>query len=436
MDRQQIMNRRQDEGVEAWAKAGYIGTLNMAVGTGKTITALKAAMRALTDGKLRKGDTIRFMAETNARWLTIEEELDQFNSIFGIDVRELFSFDYQCYQAVPEWTGSAMDVYDEIHCGLTAKYHVAMLESKAPCKIGLSATIAGNKTVFTGEVPDEMKDKVKQSWADTDNGIVTSYINKGQLLQIICPIVYQYDIEEAIKDEVLAPFDTYIVYHQLDDTYATYKQKFGKVTEQKMYDIWLKARNKLYQRNKANGVEKTSEEIKKDANAAAFLGMKMAYFLSNTQSKQRLVKALLALEGKKSIVFSRYKDPMRNLAVVAEGNVKEMVEDFNEGKIRIIGTAQKLKQGITLKGIEVAVMMNYTSQSWELIQQLGRVIRWAPGKVARLYIIVTVGTLEENWYEKMTKMYSENLNLLGHINLNIKGRIDGNSILQRYKALK
>lgn len=434
MDRLQIMNQRQQEGIEAWAAAGFVGTLNMAVGTGKTITALKGAMKAYEKGILAKGDKIRFMAETNARWLTIEEEMDQFEQITGIDVRELFEFEYQCYQAVPKWEGSAMDIYDEIHMALTAKYHTSLLESHAVCKLGLSATIPRNKSVFREDLSPDMLDKIRQSDYDTATKKITEWINKGQLLQVLCPIVYEYDMEEAVKDGVLSQFETYVIYHELDDVLRPYKQKYGWVSEKKMYEIYMKAMKKNYSYDD-DDEEKSTKAIKNKQSASAFLGRKMAQMLTELPSKRKLLKAILEIYRRPTIVFSKYKDPMRGIVEkVAEGDVTAIVEDFNNGRIRTIGTARKLQQGITLKGIENAVMMSYTSQSWQLIQQLGRVIRWAPNKRAILFIIVTKGTLEEKWFEKMTHLYGENLNLLGHVSLNIKGHIDGVSILQKYHA--
>lgn len=429
------MNQRQDEGIQAWTENNYIGTLNMAVGTGKTITSFKAILRAFKDGKLQAGDTIRFMAETDARWITIEREMDVFFQQTGLRMQDKFKFVYECYQGVPPWPNSKMDIYDEIHMALTEKYHQNLLQSKAELKLGLSATIPENQTVFVSEWPDEMRGKIMQSQIDTDNGEITTSINKGQLIKIVCPIVYRYDIEMAVRDEVISTFETYIVYHDLDDTYRTYEQKFGKVTEKKMYEIWLKAMRKGSKSNDDDddiGTQKATS-----SRAKMFLGHKMTNFLYSVKSKQILVSAMVKLQDRPTIIFSVIKDPMRSITKnVAEGNVVKMVKAFNEGQIRTIGTSKKLKQGITLEGVENGIMMSYTSKSWELLQQLGRIVRWAPGKKAKLFIIVTRGTLEEKWFREMTKMYSENLNLLGLVSLNIVGYIDGKSIIQQYQNQK
>jgi superfamily II DNA or RNA helicase len=423
MDRLEVMNRRQDEGIDAWASNNYVGTLNMAVGTGKTITAFKAIIRAIKDGKLAKGDKVRFMAETDARWITVEEEIEEFKKHSGIWIRDIVSLDFKCYQGLPAWDGSAMDVYDEIHCALSAQYHLNIKNSGAKLKLGLSATIPEDQTVFPSLWPDEMMNNIKQSESDTSSGKITDSINKGQLCRILCPIVYRYTIESAIKDGVLADFKTYVIFHDLDNLYPYVKTKFGVLTEHAYYSMLSRSMAKF----KAQG----------NSHMINSIGRKMTSFLYEIKSKTRLVKAMLFIRNRPSIIFGMRIATLKYITPnVATANVVKIVEDFNSGKISTIATVKKLKQGITLKGVEDGIFHSYTSRNADLIQQLGRVIRWAPDKKGSLYIIVTRGTLEEKWFRKMQNHYGESLNLSGRTDLKIAASFIGSDIIEKAKKLK
>jgi len=113
------LNFHQDQAVEAWVKNDFKGTFMLFPGAGKTFASMKAAYKLLDLGRIKKGDTIVFMAETIVREKTVfEDELPKFKDIFGKDVLADFDLQFRCYQAMPveEFNGFntlGLIIYDE-----------------------------------------------------------------------------------------------------------------------------------------------------------------------------------------------------------------------------------------------------------------------------------------------------------------------------------
>lgn len=108
-----IQDQIQNEAVDAWEQAGYVGTLNLGVGAGKTFCAFKAMYRLLDAGLLTSNDLVVFKAERSNRWQnTVVPEADKFESIFGTNPINDFNVEFATYQAqdtrMPKFV-----VYDE-----------------------------------------------------------------------------------------------------------------------------------------------------------------------------------------------------------------------------------------------------------------------------------------------------------------------------------
>ena len=79
-----IQDDIQNEAVDAWEQASYVGTLNLGVGCGKTFCAFKAMYRLWEKGLLTKDDLVLVKAERSNRWEnTFVPEAVKFNNIFG-----------------------------------------------------------------------------------------------------------------------------------------------------------------------------------------------------------------------------------------------------------------------------------------------------------------------------------------------------------------
>lgn len=110
------VNQIQKEAVTAWAKAGGVGTVEIATGIGKMLIGIKCIYVALKQGWIQKGDTIRFWAETNAREKTIfEDELKAALKYMGPQYNFVNDFNciFRCYQSGLDSRKVAFEFYDE-----------------------------------------------------------------------------------------------------------------------------------------------------------------------------------------------------------------------------------------------------------------------------------------------------------------------------------
>lgn len=99
MDRIKKLNAIQDKAVDALEKNDFVGTLKLATGVGKTISALKAVERMYNNGVLVKGNSITVLAEeVIARKRTFfEQEIPKYKQIFGFDILKYFNVNFSHY---------------------------------------------------------------------------------------------------------------------------------------------------------------------------------------------------------------------------------------------------------------------------------------------------------------------------------------------------
>lgn len=60
-------------------------------------------------------------------------------------------------------------------------------------------------------------------------------------------------------------------------------------------------------------------------------------------------------------------------------------------------------EGHNFPGIDSGIVGQLNSKEKDLIQRIGRLIRFRPGHEAQLYIVVAEGTQDEKWLEEATK---------------------------------
>ena len=105
----------QNEAIQAWEDAGFIGTLNLGVGAGKTFCFFKALYRLQELGLLTNEDLVVFKAERSNRWEnTVIPEADKFESIFGKNPVKDFKIEFYTYQALVDTSHAKFTVLDEI----------------------------------------------------------------------------------------------------------------------------------------------------------------------------------------------------------------------------------------------------------------------------------------------------------------------------------
>ena len=132
--------------------------------------------------------------------------------------------------------------------------------------------------------------------------------------------------------------------------------------------------------------------------------------LSRVRDKmEKVFQICLNEEGKRIIVFTesiesaeRLKAYLRGKGIRAEtyhsrkrGTWPAYRMGWLRGDFRVLITVHALEEGIDVPEVGVGIFVASGTTTRQIIQRVGRLVRPAPGKVARLYIVYVPGTVEE-----------------------------------------
>lgn len=368
----QKRNEIQDAAVNTWYETGCKGTCNMSTGTGKTFTFFKAILKTC-----QVGNSILFLAETRQREIDLFVDLEKFEQLFKVNLRQ-YNIQFDCYQSAYKWKDTKWDLVcaDEIHSGLSPVYSQFFLNNQIDKLIGLSAT-------------------VDRTTKYEENGVEYT---KGDLLDKIAPVVFKYTLDQAVKDGASKKLNIFIIEHRLDTTEksikAGTKDKPFMTTEQAAYDYWdAEFKRALFL---PDGPAKTFR-IRNTSAARAKI-------LYNLPSKINLVKSLISKLHGKSILFGNSIEALESITPnVIHGKKSELQNaklrsDFDSNTINLIASFKMLKQGANLKDLDNTIIMSYYSKELDLIQQLGR--QRVTDHIGNVFIILTLGTQEVKWLDK------------------------------------
>ena len=86
---------------------------------------------------------------------------------------------------------------------------------------------------------------------------------------------------------------------------------------------------------------------------------------------------------------------------------KRYFEQFKSGKLRVIVTTTVLDEGIDVPDAETAIILSGSGTKRQMIQRIGRVIRYRPKKVAKVIEIVTKDTIEVKLADRRVSVLRE-----------------------------
>lgn len=411
MNRIDKLNKIQQSAIDALEQNNFKGTLIMSVRTGKTLTFIKALYRMLDLNLISKGDTIRFWSKyVTATHKMLEDEEQASLKILGKNPFKDFNFIFKSAQSGIKGVEDIAQVecYDEVDSLISALYSKVITDSLCKYKIGLTGTINRTSNVFLSKIDDDMKGKVRQTIKETEQGLITDRINKGQMLDIILPVIYQFTIPDAIKEGIINSFETIILEHTLGtkDKYLIPRGWKNKMSEYEYYQ----------------NRESSRRNFKTPMYLRGLAGKDQTELLYTMKSKIIVVNKLLSLLKGKTVIFNIRKKSLYEITdnVCESKNTIELIEDFRTGKINVLASAKMISRVISLPGIDNVILMSYYTKNAELLQSLGRSLLYKKGKVPQVYIFRTVGTREEMWYDKVTDIVDNSGKVLEKFDMNVK----------------
>lgn len=376
----------QEEAINCWFDKSNQGILEMATGTGKTITALSAAIRLLKREKnlitivvcpyihlaeqwLHEAENFGYrpilVAESKSKWLEKTQKLirdfkgNRIDEGSLITTNDSFLSDELQEMLLPVWE-KVLFIADEMHhCG--APEFLKKLPYKTSYRLGLSAT------------PIRSYDEV----------------GTEKLLDFFGGVIFEFGLKKAIDRGFLTPYYYHpIPVYMYDDEFAEFIKLTKKIhrlhpdPKEPISDTALKlaikrARVLNNSRSKIDWIEKNIE-----ANAE----MEYTLFYVGDQIFDE-VRSLLGY--KKRIPIHEFTH-RQNLA-----KRRELLDQFQKRVIKAFVAMKCLDEGVDVPPTRTAYFLASSSVEREFIQRRGRVLRKSPGKAhATIYDLISIPPYE------------------------------------------
>lgn len=388
----------QNAAIISWEKAGKKGTINLSTGIGKTFSFIKATRL------LPKKSAILFLAETSQREFDLKNDIILFKKLYGYDLTKTHDLTFMCYQSAYKLVDTKWDLVcsDEIHMSLTPQYIKFYENNKYSAILGLSATI----------------DRATGYEVDGD------VLSKGIWIDKYAPIVFKYNLNQAVEDGTTKKLRIFIINHALDSLNKTVKAGTKDAqfltTEKDNYDYWDA------QFKKALFLSDSPTKTFRIRNTSAARAKVLYTLPSKVEAVSKLMKAIKG----KTLIFGNSIDSLSLLTTNVISNKKtdkqnlELRSHFDSGKIDTIASFKMLKQGANLKELSNTILMSYYSKELDMIQMIGR--QRVSDEIGNIFIYVTGGTQEVKWYKKAM----ENINNYEEIHC-----ISTDDCIQKYNTI-
>ncbi len=359
----------QEEAVNAWIK-NKKGIIALPTGAGKTIIALAiiAKLREKTLIVTYTKDQMMQWREMLLKYTTIS--LDKIGLYYG-DVKKLAPITITTYQTAYRHISKlspffSLLVIDEVHHLPAEKFRYIALNSFAPHRLGLSATV----------IREDGKHE--------------------ELFPLMGGIVYWKTASELVEEGYLAPFRIKPVYVELT---VDERKKLRELI--KLYRLFAKGRS-------FNDLLKHARLGDEDAQRALSVHSRIRQLIHNAQNKLKVIRDIVEEElekGSKIIIFTQYVGQAEKIAKEVQGLLltgkmdarerNEVINKFRVMRKGVLVVTTVGDEGIDIPDANVGIIAAGTGSRRQFIQRLGRLLRMKNGKEAILYEIIVKGTTEE-----------------------------------------
>lgn len=383
----------QKQAIDAWLQAGGKGILNMATGTGKTVTALSAAATLSNelDGNLaliiavpyqhlvdQWADDLTDFGETpirayrsRERWQPrLEREIMEFNvgarpSLVVITTHSTFASD-PFQKAMDRISRTEkMVIADEVH-HLGAPHLQTGLPDSVSLRLGLSAT--------------------PKRWYDEEGTrALFEYFGDG--------VVFEYGLKEAIENGALCEY--YYVPHivELNDeeaeTYVTLSKTIGRLASRAKGDIadadlqeneslkqalFRRARLVGTAENKLPKLASLLRQEQSVKHTLVYCGDGSVEDELTGNEKRHVDAAVDLLRGELNLSVHRFT------ARENQSTRQDLLQRFESGALQALVAIRCLDEGVDVPATRSAYMLASSSNPRQFVQRRGRILRKHEGK--------------------------------------------------------
>jgi superfamily II DNA or RNA helicase len=216
---------------------------------------------------------------------------------------------------------------------------------------------------------------------------------KGEMVQMYCPILYKYITDDAVEDSILN--DYRIIVHKMSlstDNVHPVKMKNGTfyTSEKKSYDYWTK--------------RMLEAQTKKQEQIASVMRMRA---MMDFRTKEKYTKKLLLDIEDKCIVFCNTQDQADRICTNSYHSNNEESEDnlqqFKDGSISELSCVMQLNEGVNIPNLRAGIIMHAYGNERKSNQRIGRLLRLNPEDTAIVHILCYKDTVDERWVNEALK---------------------------------
>lgn len=210
------------------------------------------------------------------------------------------------------------------------------------------------------------------------------------------PIVYEVTLDQAVRLGFVAPYKITVVTvpleKELKDVAGGNKANPFMTTEEKMYEYLTKRVD-------------TSPLGTKGYQFAILGRMQFIYKLkSKTRVMKYLLDNVIPLEDR-TLVFCgniAQADDVLPTRYHSKSGDKDY-DAFKAEEINRLSCVKAINEGHNFPGIDSGIIGQLSSKEKDLVQRIGRLIRFRPGHEAHIWILVAEGTQDMKWLETATE---------------------------------
>jgi len=354
----------QEEAVKVFLKEKR-GLLAMATGTGKTRTALKIIERLF---KFKKIENVIICMKA-------PDLLDQWNK----NIIDYFKGKYKTFKEYGEYHNFHYSRYicdNKILLVSTHNIDKVLKESNLDRTIFIFDEVHKSAALKTMKSLDPYMDKIEYRLGlsatperDYDE-VGTNFI-----FEKIGPIIFEFGLKEAIKKEILCPFNYYPIVYQLnEEERMKIRSIYMNMEAQKKKDpnIDLKQFFIDMARVYKNSIEKIPKLIDFIENNKELLNQSI-FFVDTENYGEKLYDIIHKNNSSYHTYFS--------------GDPSEILEKYKKNECKCLITCHRVSEGIDIPHVKNLFMVSADKPLLETIQRVGRSLRYnsdEPGKIASI----------------------------------------------------
>jgi superfamily II DNA or RNA helicase len=235
-------------------------------------------------------------------------------------------------------------------------------------------------------------------------------LEKLRLLEAIgIKTIVHIPLATAVKLKLVSPYSILVVETRLDNfnrnIEAGGKEKKFMVTEKQNYDYKDKKLQKmLYSKKDKEGRKKYEYAIRER--------MRLVYNMSSKKEIARYLLDNFIPESEKYLIFAgsiehanelcKYKFHSKNKRY----NAKHL-QLFNDDITNRLACVEALNEGVNIRKVKGALALQVNSVDRDLVQRLGRLIRYVRGHKGKFIILCCIDTQDKEWTETALESFDE-----------------------------